>query len=271
MTPRIIAVDWSGAKVGAASKIWLAEARDGVLLRLKGGRDRDELVRELIALKRRGDPLVVGLDFGFSFPAWFMRDRGFASAPDAWRWLARVGCADDMLSACRWPFWGRKGSKRTEVERHFRLTEEACTSGADRPKSIFQINGGGAVGTGSLRGMCKLFELRNEGFAIWPFDECASSTVIEIFPRILYTRPIRKTRRDERVDYVEKESGIPARLKEEAARTDDAFDAAISAIAMSKHVAALAELPLVDDPELRLEGIIWWPAWREAHAAAGQS
>jgi hypothetical protein len=191
------------------------------------------------------------------------------SAPDAWRWLATDGCADAVLSACAPPFWGRKGSKRTEVERHFRRTEEACASGADRPKSIFQINGGGAVGTGSLRGMCELHRLREAGFAVWPFDDEGSATVLEIYPRVLYARALKKTRNEERTAYIEAEPGVPSHLKTVAAFTDDAFDAAVSAIAMSKH-AELAALPRIDDAELRLEGMIWRPGWREAHATAGQ-
>ena len=37
---RAIAIDWSGAKSGARSRIWLAEVRDGCLTRLESGRDR---------------------------------------------------------------------------------------------------------------------------------------------------------------------------------------------------------------------------------------
>jgi hypothetical protein len=272
MTLRTIAVDWSGAKVGAARKIWLAEARDGVMLRLESGRDRGELVDELIALKRGGDPLVVGLDFGFSFPAWFMRERGFASAPDAWRWLARDGCADELLSACEPPFWGAAAKRRPECASHYRRTELAVEASEDvRPKSVFQIGGAGAVGTGSIRGMCALHALRDAGFAVWPFDDAGSATAIEIYPR-LFTGRLNKSSEPARRTYVESmQSAMSAPAQAAAITSDDAFDAAISAIEMSKNLEDLATLPSISDRQLRLEGIIWWPGWREAHEPVGRS
>ncbi len=65
---RTIAVDWSGAAVGAERTIWLAEARGRVLVRLENGCDREALADHLIADASRTPELVVGLDFAFSFP-----------------------------------------------------------------------------------------------------------------------------------------------------------------------------------------------------------
>lgn len=74
---RAVAVDWSGARAGAGRRIWLGEAVPGELLRLEGGRDRAALERHLRELAdRAAGPLVVGLDFAFSLPAWFLEERG---------------------------------------------------------------------------------------------------------------------------------------------------------------------------------------------------
>jgi hypothetical protein len=66
---RLIAIDWSG-RSGADQRraIWLAEATGGELVRLEGGRTRDELVELLIAEADRDPNLIVGFDFAFSLP-----------------------------------------------------------------------------------------------------------------------------------------------------------------------------------------------------------
>ncbi len=138
--------------------------------------------------------MVVGFDFSFSYPAWFLRELGIGSAPEFWRlvadgqgerWLHR-DCEDGR-------FWGRVGSLR-----HGKKPAEFCGEHAHRmlrraetvlkvraeiadplaaariagiaPKSVFQIGGAGAVGTASLRGMPGLLRLREAGFRIWPYD-----------------------------------------------------------------------------------------------------
>jgi hypothetical protein len=265
MMPRIIAIDWSGAKIGAARKIWLAEARDGVLLRLEGGWRREAIIEHLAETAREGGPVVAGLDFGFSFPAWYLRERGFAAAHDAWSWLARDGCADALLAACAEPFWGLTGKRRTGAPQYRRTEEAVAAAEGVRPTSVFQVGGAGAVGTGSLRGMCALHELRAAGYAIWPFDAPGPATAVEIYPRLMRARGVVKSRRDQRAQHVAADGGIPARLAGAVIASDDAFDAATSAITMSLHARELARLPVIDDLVLRLEGIIWWPRWQRAH------
>lgn len=66
-----------------------------------------------------------------------------------------------------------------------RTDREAPAIGGIRPKSVFQIGGAGAVGTGSLRGMPILKRLRDAGFAVWPFDAPRWPCVVEIYPRLL--------------------------------------------------------------------------------------
>lgn len=81
---RVIAVDWSGA-AGPVRVIWLAEVADGRVRRLHNGRTREQIARLLRDDASRDPELVVGLDFPFGVPAWFLADRGLADVQDLWR------------------------------------------------------------------------------------------------------------------------------------------------------------------------------------------
>ena len=56
------------------------------------------------------------------------------------------------------------------------------------PKSIFQLAGPGTVGPGSLRGMPVLRRFRDAGWAVWPFDDPAARTVVELYPALAVGR-----------------------------------------------------------------------------------
>ena len=68
--PRVIAIDWSG-RSGADQRraLWLSEVVGGELVRLDGGRTRDERIEVLIAEADRDPNLIIGFDFAFSLPA----------------------------------------------------------------------------------------------------------------------------------------------------------------------------------------------------------
>ena len=280
MALRVLAIDWSGAQQGARRTIWLAEVVEGHVSRLECGRDRRQVVDELVALRRSGDELVAGLDFAFSLPAWYVRSCPASSGPELWDWLADER-GEEILAACPEPFWGRPGRRRppSSPERPaFRRTEEitaavarAGASGGPRslPKSVFQIGGAGAVGTGSLRGMVELRRLRAAGFAIWPFDDPTLPLIVEIYPRAL-TGPVVKSSEDARRAYLDlhayRDRMSPEALSK-AERSEDAFDASVSALVLGEHVTDLLRLPAVSDERLRIEGIIWQPGWRERHEA----
>lgn len=255
---RFIAIDWSGAKKRPQKKIWLSEVVDGQMTRLENGRNREEVAEHLIE-EALGDPrLVVGLDFAFSLPSWFLAERGLTTARELWECLEREG--ETWLHDCDYPFWGRPGRRKPKLPAEFRQTEQTAPSIAGiQPKSVFQIGGAGAVGTGSLRGMPILRQLQDAGFAIWPFDPPSPPVVIEIYPRLL-TGAVSKTRHDARTDYLGRHHpDLTAEHHELAAGSEDAFDAAVSALIMSSHSAELLALPEVKDlPELT-EGRIWWP------------
>ena len=240
----VVAVDWSGRALGASRFIWTAVARDGALVGLTGGLDRARVGDHLVRLAAADPSLVVGVDFGFSLPLWFLDREGLENGmavPEA--------VAEGWLRECPAPFWGRPGRRRGLEEQH-RRTERML---APKAKSIFQIGGAGAVGTGSLRGFPLLRRLRAEGFAIWPFDDPRPPVVVEIFPRLL-TGAVRKSRGPARESYLQAR-GWPM----EAARTEDAFDAAVSALVMDRHRVSLTSLPAETDPVLRREGAIWAP------------
>ena len=88
---RVIAIDWSGAKARARSKIWLAEVRDRRLTRLESGRNPSEVVAHLISDADADPDVVVGLDFAFSFPRWYAEQLGTTSIEELWNRVAEQG------------------------------------------------------------------------------------------------------------------------------------------------------------------------------------
>jgi hypothetical protein len=258
---RVIAVDWSGAAVDTG-KIWLAEVVDGTAVRLQRMRSREAVAGDLITSSQRDKDLVVGLDFAFSFPRWFAEQQGAATAYDLWCLAERLG--EGWLAACRDPFWGkRKGDTQPSVaddRPYFRAAEYECRSVAGVfPKSVFQIGGAGAVGTGSIRGMPILRVLHDAGFSIWPFDPPALPTVIEIYPR-LFTPGVTKSLPSHRLKHLDASCpALPEKMRTAALDSEDAFDAVVSALAMWRHRDQLAALPAPRDDLERIEGAIWIP------------
>lgn len=278
---RAIAVDWSGAQTGARSKIWLAEVCGGRLTRLESGRDRDEVIAYLIEVARADPDLVVGLDFAFSFPSWFAKEQRAKPIEKVWDLVADKG--EYWLHECEPPFWGRRGAPRPDLPEHYRRTERnaAKVPGAS-PKSVFQIAGAGAVGTGSIRGMPYLAKLAEAGFSIWPFHEAQrraqsvsaprqAPLVIEIYPR-LFTGTVTKSDFCKRWAHLAAEClpEIGGGLACKAASSEDAFDAAVSAVEMSRHMEEIVALTQSQNDVERIEGAIWWPKRTRAPVANPQ-
>lgn len=256
-----MAVDWSGAR-RPAGRLWAAQAHDGRVTALVPLHTRDQALEHVAAAAAGGgEPLVVGLDFSFSFPAWFLRREGLASAAELWALAGREGEA--WLRDCPPPFWGRPGHRRPDLPAHLRRTERRCPAvGGVRPTSSFQIGGAGSVGTGSVRGMPYLAALRRAGFAVWPFDAPGPATVLELYPRLL-TGPVVKSRPAARRAVADALAGRGALTPAQAdvvAAGADAFDAAVAALGMSERTAELAALRRSGDPLVALEGEMWVPA-----------
>jgi hypothetical protein len=292
---RVVAVDWSGDRsvAGQKRKIWAgvwtaghAGGAYGGRVTLESDRTRDELTEWLIALARDTPRLVVGVDFCFSYPEWFVRELGAATAPEFWAiaaargedWLGRE-CADAR-------FWGRAGGGRDgkkppefcaeNAHRMFREADLACKvqgrildpSDAAKvkgiaPKSPFQIGGAGAVGTGTLRGIPQLLRLRRGGFSVWPFDVPRLPVVLEIYPRLM-TGAVNKGSLEDRKAYLSRKRRIDpayralaAAVVRKARESEDAFDALVSAMAMAKQRASFLTLKQAADPCTLMEGAVW--------------
>jgi hypothetical protein len=257
---RFVAVDWSGRRARPEESIWLAEVRDGRLVDLRNGFSREAVVDRLAAVAAEDPQTVAGIDFAFSFPAWWCSERGWDEVGDVWAAMAREG--QRLLDACAAPLWGRPGTRNPHApDRAYRNTDR--DTGARGAKSVFQIGGAGAVGTGSIRGMPQLRALRARGFAVWPFDAGGPPWVVEIYPRAL-TGPVNKSRwRDRHAELVRRFPDQTALLLERAAGSEDAFDAAVSALVMARHGDELAGLRPTSDPVEAIEGRIWRPRGRQ--------
>jgi hypothetical protein len=166
-----------------------------------------------------------------------------------------------LLKACEPPFWGRPQRPNPNTSANGLRTTDLAAHGAGPAKSVFQIGGAGSVGTGSVRGMTQLARLSAAGFAVWPFDDDdgARPVVVEIYPRRLTGRVIKSSWQARHAHLTTECSEQPERMLERAAGSEDAFDAAVSAIVMSRHRDQLSALPPVGDATVRLEGRIWTP------------
>jgi Protein of unknown function (DUF429) len=257
---RTMAVDWSGSASNASKKIWIAEVADGELEFLENGRSRLEVTQFVIERAGAIDQLVVGFDFAFSFPAWFLAEHGYKSVRELW--VAADLQGEEWLAACKSPFWGRPGKRKPDLagRDHFRATGRlAGPIGGVRPKSVFQIGGAGSVGTGSIRGMPILASLSAADFSVWPFDPPGWPRVVEIYPRAL-TGAVRKSSQREREVYLAARNFLAmSSLRTRAASSEDGFDAAVSALVMWEHRLELATLRQCPDRRSRLEGSIWYP------------
>jgi hypothetical protein len=252
---RCLGIDWSGRARGAERFIWIAEARDGELVALQDGRDRRTAVDHVLARAEADPELVAGFDFAFSFPAWYCARRGWRTGPEVWRAMAAEGEA--LLAGCPPPFWGRPGvGRRVSIECGRRRTDREDVPSA---KSVFQIGGSGAVGTGSIRGMPELLRLIEAGLRVWPLHGIGLPAAVEIYPRALYgSRLVKSRAADRRRLLQERYRDQDRRLLARAASCEDAFDAAVTALVMSEHAAALRALPAA--AAWRLEGRVWTPA-----------
>jgi hypothetical protein len=218
---------------GEDRTLWLASARPtpeegdrtGVLTDLRP-RTRRQAADAIVDAATADPLLVVGLDFSFSMPAWWLDACGVASAGELWTDPPRL---EGWLAECRPPFWGRQGHRRPAFAggSALRLTEQAAPG---RPGSVFQIGGAGAVGTASLRGMPTLALLRAAGFAIWPFDPWSLPVVVEVWPRLAIGSLV-KSRPDARRRWTEGEAGRLGPVDPGIVHgSSDALDAAAAAL-----------------------------------------
>lgn len=259
---RVIAIDWSGAQAPSVQKkkIWLAEIQNGAMSRLQGCWTRESLIVHLLSLGEVSHDLIVGLDFAFSFPSWFCDEHGARSPQEFWRMVDEKGDSWLHKNSRRCPpFWGWKDTTKLKDKQVYRATECELRKRRLPLKSAFQVAGSGAVGTGSIRGIPKLLELRQAGFSIWPFTPPRLPLVVEIYPRALLQaeKPSQPCERERYLDTHHLDLADLHRGK--AIASDDAFDATISALSMWEHREDLLNLPSDTEHPHNLEGKIWTP------------
>lgn len=291
---RVVGIDWSG-RVDAAGQrrhIWAGVWTEGERVRLESGRTRTESAEWLIELAKEIPRMVVGFDFCFGFPAWFVSgEHGAASGPAFWELVEREGHAERWLSpgGVDARFWGKPHKRPAEfsgenLHRMLRATDIDCKlvaliPEAERqarvkgiaPKSVFQIGGAGSVGTASLRGFGVLLKLRAAGFNVWPFDVPALAAkrphplVVEIYTR-LNTGAVRKSSAEARAAYLAKKRSESAEYRalsrgvmEKAKGSEDAFDALVTMMVMAERRGEFASLPKPKEPLHVVEGWTWAP------------
>ncbi len=251
---RIVAIDWSGAGADGLKRqpgIWVGLWTEDGPVELFGNLSRDEVTSWLCVEAKRDPAMVVGFDFSFSFPAWFVRRHG-GSGRAVWKAAAESGEA--WLRDAAYPFWRTARPAYPESEPEYRVTERAQPG---HPSSTFKLVGDGHVGTGSVRGMPCLRRLAKAGFSVWPFDAAAFPLAVEIYPSGCYPRGTRSGA-ELRAGFLAGSffSGKQIALAE---RSPDAFDAAAALIAMVRHRESFATLPGARDATEHLEGRIWTP------------
>jgi hypothetical protein len=284
---------------------------DGGSVLLEAGRTRAELIAWLIELARETPQMVVGIDCCFSYPAWFLAEHACTSVFDLWQHVAAGHGERWLGTTCteaeRDPrFWGRphkrpaefsgphlhRMMRRTDMENKIEQTlpggdpQRAALMHGVTPKSPFQIGGSGAVGTGSLRAMPWLLHLREHGFAVWPFEDAALNSprpqplLVEMYTRLL-TGPVKKSNPDARHAYLKQRragpekdplyAGLTRAVVTKAESSEDAFDALVCCVEMTRWRNQFAGLNRTLDPTLQLEGITWRPGVMEAATPAPQA
>ncbi|MFN4042338.1 MAG: cobalamin biosynthesis protein CbiG [Brevundimonas sp.] len=207
-----IIADWTAAetkKLGDQS-VWIGVAKRDVRFRLytethnvATRAEGEALLKMLLAdHRKRGDRVLLGLDFNFGFPAGTAERLKLDGAPwqAMWKFLAGnvVDKADNtnnryqvaakmnrLMTDQPWPFWGApaKQAQRWLTTTkppagsgadipEFRATEDAARKGRLQPKSVWQMHGAGAVGGQTLVGVPmvrRLLETLGASGAVWPF------------------------------------------------------------------------------------------------------
>jgi Protein of unknown function (DUF429) len=209
---------------------------------------------------------IVGLDFAFSWPRWYLDARGLGDPEGAWEQATTLAplASRDLPR----PFWGAGIRPLREAgldgRETYRVTERAADAASAGARSTFHAGGNGTVGLQSIRGMPFLRELRRAGAAVWPFDAPAGTApvVAEIFPRMIargLAPPFAGRGAAFRARVVgalpEAALGRVAGARDRTLASQDAFDAAVSAIALSRDPAAGLTAP-AGEPVCR-EGWIW--------------
>ena len=206
-----VVADWTAAetkKLGDNS-LWIGVAKRDVRFRLYAEThnvatraEGEALLASILAdHRKRGDRVLLGLDFNFGYPAGTAARLKLEGAPWSamWKFIASnvVDKADNtnnryqvaakmnrLMTDEAWPLWGApakqaqrwltttKPPQGTGDIPEFRATELAARKGRLQPKSVWQMHGAGAVGGQTLVGIPavrRLLEQMGPSAAVWPF------------------------------------------------------------------------------------------------------
>jgi len=256
-----VGIDWSGDRRAADRphpKLWWAEATDdGLLIRLEP--TSRAAVREELLARRDEVGLVVGIDAGFGYPAWFVDAVGCASGRELWGAAGEVAA---WAAARRGPFWGWAGSRRPDGVELFRETEVVARRAGWGVRSVFQLAGAGSVGTGTLTVLPTLAALDAAGIGVWPFSSPAAGrpVVTEVYPRSFAPQVV-KSRPEARAGHVDATwPNLDRSRRDLLVGSDDAFDAAVVACGL---VGAVPPPALPANEVAAIEGEIWFPVHAE--------
>ncbi|MCH7880684.1 MAG: hypothetical protein IIB69_03720 [Proteobacteria bacterium] len=196
---RYIGIDYSGAQTAEsrlrALQLFAADAIDTpvkISTRVTGAKNwtRQEIAQYCRAAIDSRNPVIIGIDHGFSFPLSYMKRYGITS------WDKFL---DDFMR--HWPTadphtyvdFLRDGNPRTGTPTELRLCEQ-WTSGA---KSVFQFDVQGQVAKSTHAGLPWLLWLRTMPDArslvhFWPFDGFevpeGKSVIAEVYPSLFRRR-----------------------------------------------------------------------------------
>ncbi|OGN50231.1 MAG: cobalamin biosynthesis protein CbiG [Caulobacterales bacterium RIFOXYB1_FULL_67_16] len=207
-----VVADWTAAetrKLGDTS-LWIGVAKRDVRFRLytethnvATRAEGEALLASILAdHRKRGDRVLVGLDFNFGYPVGTAARLKLDGTPwnSMWKFIASnvVDKADNtnnryqvaakmnrLMTDEAWPLWGApaKQAQRWLTTTkppagagadipEFRVTENAARKGRLQPKSVWQMHGAGAVGGQTLVGIPavrRLLESLGSSGAVWPF------------------------------------------------------------------------------------------------------
>jgi len=194
-----VGIDYSGAKTPVSRnkglRVFKATAdTDPIKVESSAGKQvnwtRKEIAYWCLDQLKSDDPVIIGIDHGFSFPRSYMEryqittwDHFLEDFEQHWPTDKNNSSVESL----------RKGNKRTGKHTEFRLTENWTSSA----QSVFKLDGAGTVGKSTHCGITWLRFIRRNADPsnrphFWPFDGFdippKKSVIVEIFPSIFRKR-----------------------------------------------------------------------------------
>jgi hypothetical protein len=265
---------------------WLAHLDRSGKLQGGLGRHTTEYVIDYLTSFDPTEPVLGGCAFCFSTPAWFAHKlAGSTGKGTPWQdvWLAVEQATSgsetaDVVAASLnaecgtpdTPFWlgwqNQPDPNSATGLPTMRATEEDVLRDTEaRPESVFRIGGAASVGGLAVWGIPTLRRLRESGYQVWPLDEPGGWTIVEIFPRALWsaTQPgaaVRSSQRD-RVNFLDDHLDLArgSAIGETIVSERRAFDAVYTAWALRRYGGNVEKAAPPDSP-YATEGRIWLPS-----------